>query len=65
MPPSPPDPRHFMFAQASKAKNLIYEAQRREHTDRVRQELIDQREYELFWDWEFCGWNRQWTAKHG
>jgi len=63
--PSPPDPKHFMFVQMSKAKNLIYEAQRREHTDRARQRILEQREYEVLWQWIVCGFYQEWSAKHG
>ena len=63
--PITPDPRHFMFAQASKAKNLIYEAQRREHTDRVRRNSSTSVSTNCSGSGRVRVSTRQWSAKHG
>jgi len=46
-------------------KQRDYQEQRRVWTEMVRRDLMEQREYELFWQWEICGYYQEWTAKHG
>jgi hypothetical protein len=58
------DERQAFIAEGVR-KQALYAAQRLLHTDRVREELIAMREYEVIWQRIVCGYHQQWSAKHG
>ena len=59
------DPRHRALVRDAEIKQALYVVRRRVHTDRVRQELLEQREYEVRWQAVICNYHKAWDPKHG
>jgi hypothetical protein len=49
----------------ARRKQLVYEERRRCWTTTVREELQEQRRYELLWQSIVCGYYQEFLPKHG